>query len=123
MWNILNHFTENGTLEPFKRGVRRPTKMTNDVLLMCEIYKLKKLTIYENEIRGEVQAKEVFAMLFHWHGRIKSTLVNTLPRNKLDFTWKRISQIPRERDDAEVDDFLEMTWNLDAKNLKYDSLF
>ena len=91
--NIWKHFLTYGTTQPFTNGGALPSKMTEDVLEVMEVWKIQKPSMFANEIRDRLLSEDVCD-------------VNTVPsvrtiqkaiHDRLGMTHKKISQQAAEK--------------------------
>ena len=89
--------------------------ITDPVLQAIEMFKLEKPSIYASEIQSKLLALGICNVI----DVPAVETINAALRNKLKMTWKKLTPIPKERNDELVDDFLEEISQEDPQTLHF----
>ena len=74
---------------------------------------MQKPSIYEDEIQQKLLDDGICEI----DSLPAKSTINKAIRKKLDFTWKKVVQIPAERSDTKVNEFLEKIWETDPNTI------
>ena len=109
---VVQHFPLHGTMQPFCCGGSEPISITDDILEVIEIWKLRKPSLYASEIRERLLREGICTPANDPSIRQIQTVTN----KKLGMTYKKLTCIPSEymtpENLAKVDDYLNITSRL-----------
>ena len=110
---VVQHFALHGTTQPFSCGGSEPISITDDILGVIEIWKLRKPSLYASEIRGICTPANVPTI----------RQIQTVTNKKLGLTYIKLTSISSEymtpEHLAKVDDYLNITSRLKRETLHF----
>ena len=110
--NVVQHFALHGTTQPFSCGGSQPILITNDILEVIEIWKLRKPSVYASEIRERLLREGICTPA----NVPPIRQIQTVTNKELRMTYKKLTSIPSEymtpENLAKVDDYLNITSRL-----------
>ena len=116
---IVNHFRIYGTCQALSSGGKDPEVITDDVLKVIEIWKLRKTTIYAIEIQNRLLRENICVA----QNVLSLRSIQRAIRNNLNMTRKKVTCVPLEYNTPEnmlkVDQYLDVVSRLDSKSLHF----
>ena len=116
---VVQHFALHGTTQPFSCGGSEPILITNDILEVIEIWKLRKPSLYASEIRERLLREGICTPA----NGPSIRQIQTVTNKKLGMTYKKLTSIPSENltpeNLAKVDDYLNITSRLKRETLHF----
>ena len=116
---IVNHFRIYGTCQALSSGRKDPEVITDDVLKVIEIWKLRKPTIYAIEIQNRLLRENICVA----QNVPSLRSIQRAIRNNLNMTRKKVTCVPLEYSTPEnmlkVDQYLDVVSRLDSKSLHF----
>ena len=112
---VVQHFALHGTTQPFSCGGSEPILITDDILEVIEIWKLRKPSLYASEIRERLLREGICTPSIRQ--------IQTVTNKKLGMAYKKLTSIPSEymtpENLAKVDDYLNITSRLKRETLQF----
>ena len=117
--NIRNHFLAYGTTETLANGVSLPSKVTDDILAVIEIWKIRQLSMYVSEIKERLLIKNICTPDIVPCVRTIQDALNTRP----DMTNKKIAVQAQEKfspaNQQWTDEFLDYITQRDPATINF----
>jgi len=115
---VVEHFVLHGTTQPFSCGGSEPKLITDYILEVIEIWKIRKPSLYASKIRERLLCEGICTA-----ANVPCIRQKTVTNKKLGMTYKKLTSIPSEYITAEnlakVDDYLNITSPLKRETLHF----